>query len=43
MATMFCKKWKHCGKSCMLLNICGLFKKYLDWNCGGCSLGGMCL
>jgi hypothetical protein len=21
----------------------GLFKKYLDWNCYGCSLGGMCL
>ena len=21
----------------------GLFKKYPDWNCSGCSLGGMCL
>jgi hypothetical protein len=21
----------------------GLFKKYSDWNCSGCSLGGMCL
>jgi hypothetical protein len=21
----------------------GLFKKHLDWNCSGCSLGGMCL
>ena len=24
-------------------NIRGLFKKYPDWNCSGCSLGGMCL
>jgi len=24
-------------------DIRGLFKKYLDWNCSGCSLGGMCL
>jgi hypothetical protein len=22
-------------------NIRGLFKKYPDWNCSGCSLGGM--
>ena len=21
----------------------GLLKKYADWNCSGCSLGGMCL
>ena len=27
-----------CGPS-----IRSLFKKYLDWNCSGCSLGGMCL
>jgi hypothetical protein len=24
-------------------SIRGLFNKYLDWNCSGCSLGGMCL
>jgi len=25
------------------MHIRGLFKKYPDWNCSGCSLGGMCL
>jgi len=25
------------------INVRGLFKKYPDWNCSGCSLGGMCL
>ena len=24
-------------------NVCGLFKKYPNWNCSGCSLGGICL
>jgi len=24
-------------------DICGLFKKNLDWNCSDCSLGRMCL
>ena len=38
-----------CGRCIMVLqddyifSIRGLLKKYPDWNCSGCSLGGMCL
>jgi len=32
---------------CLRMHVCmyirGLFTKYPDWNCSGCSLGGMCL
>jgi hypothetical protein len=32
------------GRPCHKGNdIRGLFTKYPDWNCSGCSLGGMCL
>jgi hypothetical protein len=43
MSYSLSKMKKRIETSLVSVKIHGLFKKYLDWNCSGCSLGGMCL